>query len=107
MDKLTEVRQSLGRRIFALMQKYDASAHLELDGLNFYSHSEGSDAKYVFELGWTFSNGDGLFAVRKGSFGVQDAVSARTKLEDLQRALKLMPVVEKYFEVTAEEVPNV
>ena len=105
MDKFTEVRQSLGRSIFALLKKYNDRLTVTLEfqhKMYFYARHIGADEKYTVEMGWFYDNGDGLMAVRTTFRGPEDAVSQRTTVEDMEQAMSYMPVVEKFLEVEAE-----
>lgn len=93
MDKFTEVRQTLGKRINSLIKKYGDKLTVTLvvsNNIQFYAKHYGADEKYVIEMGWEYSNGDGLMAVRRTFRGPEDAVSQRTSIEDMERAFDYM-----------------
>ena len=105
MNKFTEVKQKLGKAIWELIKIYGdkLTVNLTINNVRFYARHYGADEKYVVEMGWLFAdNGNGLMAVRKTFRGPEDAVSDRTKVEDMELALTYMPVVEKLLEVEAD-----
>jgi len=105
MDKFTEARQTLGKAIYNQLKKYGdhLSVRLQFNSkMYFYSTHDGADEKYTCEMGFRYDNGDGLMAIRTKFNGVDDAVSRRTAVEDLELAMQYMPVVEKFLEVEAE-----
>ena len=105
MDKFTETKQTLGKALAKLMQKYDTSVHMSVGRYHFYARGNGgADQSYVFEMGWKKDGGLGVFALRRKWNGWEDATSDATTIEDLQACIRYLPVAEKYLEIEAERL---
>ena len=94
MDKFTETRQKLGRRLYALMQKVNTSGNISFGEYQFFAKGEGADQNYVYSMGWKKS-GLGVMAIRRRWNKVEDAVSDATTVADMETCLGLMLAVEK------------
>lgn len=99
MDKFTEVRQTLGKAIYALLKRCGTSGSVECNGYRFFARGEGGgDQHYIYSMGWEKYPNLGVMGVRRHATGkVEDAISDATTLKDLQECLRLMPVAEAYM----------
>jgi len=106
MDKFTKARQALGKAIYNQLKKDPGggpAVRLKFDNVMYFYATRSpynKDGTYTYEMGFRYCDGDdGLMAVRTTYLGVEDAVSQRTTVEDLELAMQYMPAVEKFLDV--------
>ena len=100
MDELTQARQALGKRMYKMFTKYPNVDYASLEFDERYTFTFGNKDHLEPCCMWRNKPGlYGIMAVQKAKSGPKDAISAMTRLVDLQKVTRLMPVVEAYLEL--------